>query len=257
MLSLQPPRHEAYLAEAARLREKYASQITILIGFEGEWIRAEDYSPLIQSLSKRADYFIGSLHHTLTIPIDYDRTMYLQAVRAAAKKKGFPAPPEGESSSEAEETLFETYFDEQYSLLETLRPKVIGHFDLIRLFSSLPSRRLDSWPGVWRRIERNLTLIKSYDGWLECNTSALRKGLEEPYPKREIAEVWARMGGKWTFSDDSHGIGQVATNYLRGLKYLEEVGVGEVWTFGRGDDGGLVERKVTIEEFRGSLKLGE
>ena len=183
--------------------------------------------------------------------------MYLQAVCAAAKHRGLPVPSEGESSDEAEEALFEIYFDEQFSLLSTMRPKVIGHFDLIRLFSSSPGRNLTSWPGVWRRIERNLALIKSYDGWLECNTSALRKGLEEPYPKREIAEAWTRMGGKWTFSDDSHGIGQVATNYLRGLKYLQAIGVGEVWTFGRGEDGKLVEKGVEIEEFRGSLRLGE
>jgi histidinol phosphatase-like PHP family hydrolase len=87
----------------------------------------------------------------------------------------------------------------------------------------------------------------------------LRKGLEEAYPKREIAEEWVRMGGRFTFGDDSHGIAQVGTNYARGLEYLEGMGVRELWTLERRvDERGaaeLVEKSVSIEVFRASLRL--
>lgn len=70
------------------------------------------------------------------------------------------------------------------------------------------------------------------------------------------------MGGKFTFSDDSHGVAQVGTNYLRGLDYLEGLGVKELWTLERvesaDDDDGkgeLQEKAVTIAEFRASLRL--
>jgi len=70
------------------------------------------------------------------------------------------------------------------------------------------------------------------------------------------------MGGKFTFSDDSHGIAQVATNYVRGLNYLEGLGVKEVWTLERPTHPGdgktkseLVEKSVSLEEFRESLRL--
>lgn len=70
------------------------------------------------------------------------------------------------------------------------------------------------------------------------------------------------MGGKFTFSDDSHGVAQVGTNYLRGLDYLEGLGVKELWTLERvesaDDDDGkgeLREKAVTIAEFRASLRL--
>jgi histidinol-phosphatase (PHP family) len=74
------------------------------------------------------------------------------------------------------------------------------------------------------------------------------------------------MGGKFTFSDDSHGIAQVATNYHRGLDYLESLGVQHVYTFGRGpqlqgEPGGiwtqlpLEEKAISVKEFRDSLKL--
>lgn len=47
------------------------------------------------------------------------------------------------------------------------------------------------------------------------------------------AQAWLALGGRFTLSDDSHGIAQVATNYGRALAYLESLGVTEVWTFER------------------------
>ncbi|KAJ4294875.1 hypothetical protein N0V88_005114 [Collariella sp. IMI 366227] len=111
-LSLLFPRHDTYLAEATRLQRKYSSQIHILIAFEGEWIRPA-YGPLIRTLAAHdaVDYFIGSLHHTLTIPIDFDQPTYSRAVSACGG---------------SEERLFEAYFDEQYQMLQELKPKVLN-----------------------------------------------------------------------------------------------------------------------------------
>ncbi|KXX78331.1 putative histidinol-phosphatase [Madurella mycetomatis] len=242
------PRHESYLAEAVRLRQKYSGQIDILIGFEGEWIRPAAYGPLVRSLAAHAavDYFVGSLHHTAGVPIDLDGATYARAVAAAGG---------------TEERLFARYFDEQHGMLAELRPRVVGHFDLVRLFSAEPRRDLTAWAAVWERVVRNLAVVRAYGGWLECNTSALRKGLPEPYPAADIAREWLRMGGRFTMSDDSHGIAQVATNYVRGLEYLEGLGVTEVWTLerkapaGEGEKGEVVEKSVTLDEFRASLRL--
>lgn len=171
------PRHESYLAEAQRLQTKYALQIHILIGFEGEWIRPS-CGALIRELCRPPciDYFLGSIHHTAGIGIDFDKAMYARAREAAGG---------------TEEKLFERYYDEQFEMLGDLEPRVVGHFDLVRLLSEEPGRELKGWMGggVWERVVRNLRFVARYGGWLECNTSALRKGLEEPYPGREIAEV--------------------------------------------------------------------
>ncbi|EHA52082.1 hypothetical protein MCOR27_005214 [Pyricularia oryzae] len=258
------PRHAAYMTEARRLQKKYADRITLLIGFEGEFIRSE-YGTLVRSLADgngdpsyfqngdsklvtdagKVDYFIGSLHHGAGgIPIDFDRATYLRSVEAAG--------PNGE------EDLFVHYYDQQFEMLQALRPPIVGHFDLIRLMSEEPGRNPSAWSPnrVWPLIKRNLAFVASYGGWLECNSSALRKGLAEPYPCRPIAEEWVRLGGKFTMSDDSHGIAQVATNYVRALDYLESLGVNEVWTYDRAKEGSeLVEKGVSFTEFRGSLRL--
>jgi len=169
------PRHLSFLAEALRLRSVYASKIHILIGFEGEWIR-DGFAELVTSLAAdaRVDFFIGSLHHTCGIPIDFDRDMYASARDAAGG---------------TERELWGRYYDEQVGMLRSLKPRVVGHFDLIRLLSENPERNVREWEEVWEKVVRNLEIVKEYGGWLECNTSALRKELGEPYPARGIAEV--------------------------------------------------------------------
>jgi histidinol-phosphatase (PHP family) len=109
-----------------------------------------------------------------TIPIDYDRRMYEQARELAGG---------------TDERLFEDYFDAQFDMLQQLQPLVVGHFDLIRLKSDDMEGSFTKWPGVWRKILRNLDLITSYGGMLELNSAALRKGMSEPYPKAEICKV--------------------------------------------------------------------
>jgi histidinol-phosphatase (PHP family) len=161
--------------EAHRLRDVYADKIQILIGFETEWIRHSTLHIIQGLLDKYAfDFFMGSVHHTHTIPIDFDRAMYEQA---------------RDKAGGTDERLFEDYFDSQFEMLQALRPPVVGHFDLIRLLSDHRDADFKGMIGVWNRIERNLEYIASYGGRLELNSSGLRKGLAEPYPCLAICQV--------------------------------------------------------------------
>ena len=94
-------------------------------------------------------------------------------------------------------------------MLLTLKPRVVGHFDLIRLMSDLPNQDLKELKGVWEKIVRNLKVIVEQGGLVEVNSSGLRKGLKEPYPRRGVCEEYLKLGGKLTLSDDSHGIKRV------------------------------------------------
>jgi len=165
----------AYYKEAIRLRGKYSSQINLPIGFESDWIRPSSLTLILNSLGRFPfDFFIGSVHHVHTIPIDYDDRFYKQA-RAA--------------SGGTDDNLFGDYFDSQLSMLRALKPPVVGHFDLIRLKSDDPERSFTQWPRVWEKILRNLDFVAGYGGILELNSASLRKGMSEPYPKAEICKV--------------------------------------------------------------------
>lgn len=191
---------------------------------ETEWIREPDSRERIARLQQQYqfDLFIGSVHHMHTVPIDFDKAMYAEARRRAGG---------------SDERLFEDYFDAQHSMLQALRPPIVGHFDLVRLLSDEPDRKLRQWDGVWRRIQRNLEFTAAYGGLLELNTAGLRKGLLEPYPTSEICEAFLGLGGRFTLSDDSHQVGHVGTNYARLAGFLERVGIREVFFLQAGEAG--------------------
>jgi histidinol-phosphatase (PHP family) len=170
---------DAFYPEALRLRAKYASQIRILIGFETEWIRSASLAIVQDLLSKyEFDFFMGSLHHVHTVPIDFDHEKYYRARDIAG---GLDAQ------------LFEDYYDSQYEMLQALRPPIVGHFDLIRLKSDDVEQNWTALPAVWAKMKRNLDFIAGYGGILELNTSAIRKGMREPYPKAEVCQVSTKL----------------------------------------------------------------
>ncbi|KAJ5675706.1 hypothetical protein N7462_008603 [Penicillium macrosclerotiorum] len=204
----------AYFAEALRLRAKYASQISIIIGFECDWIRPASADLITRSLARFPfEFFVGSVHHMHTVPIDYDRPMYERARELAGG---------------SDERLFEDYFDAQLEMLKQTRPPVVGHFDLIRLKSDDPERSFRTWPGVWQRVLRNLDFVAEYGGLVELNGAALRKGMSEPYPKAEICQEFVARGGRFCLSDDSHGVDQVSLNFHRVLEFLDVAGISTI-----------------------------
>lgn len=216
---------------AARdLQGRYSGKIELLVGMEIDWLR-RDSRAWVDALLRRypLDMFVGSVHHVHGVPIDYDHPSYhrllgLCAGRAAERAAG----------CSAEEVLFEDYFDAQFDMLVALRSPVVGHFDLIRLLAGAGDGSLERWSGVWEKIVRNLEFVRSYGGCLELNSAGLRKGLKEPYPRLEVCRYFDGLGGRFVFSDDSHGIGHVGHSYDGLLKHAELAGIKELAVFSRG-----------------------
>ncbi|KAK5132441.1 hypothetical protein LTR08_009052 [Meristemomyces frigidus] len=207
--------YDDFYHEGRRLQETYADRIQLFVGFESEWIRESSHT-LIKSLLDKypVDLFVGSVHHVHTVPIDYDTPLYHKARDIAGG---------------TDERIFEDYFTSQYEMLRALQPPVVGHFDLIRLKSDDPDLSFRRWPGVWEQVIRNLRFVAEYGGVLELNSSSLRKGMKETYPQVEICQEFLKLGGRFTLSDDSHGVDQVGLNYQTTLKCVERAGITELY----------------------------
>ena len=188
----QAANFDKFYASALRLQIEYEDRIDLLVGMEIDWIRASSKQWIELLLSNyRLDLFVGSVHHVHGIPIDFTPEMYSKALVVASSRRTDVALP-------TETILYMDYFDAQLEMLNALKPPVVGHFDLIRLLSSVPDGSLQANHDVWIRIKRNLKAISDYGGALELNSSALRKGLKEPYPKKEVCMV--RLSGSRTLA---------------------------------------------------------
>jgi histidinol-phosphatase (PHP family) len=201
-----------YMATCRELQKNYASQIEIFVGFETE--AYHNYEPFVRHLRREfePDYIVGSIHHVDDHPIDVTEQQYL----AAAEDLG------------GLDALYCAYFDQQYDLINKLKPAVVGHFDLIRLFDPEYQSRLQQ-SEILNRMRRNLKRIRDLNLILDFNVSALRKGASEPYPCRPIMLEARELGLRAVPGDDSHSIKTAGLNVGSGISRLQELGFDTRW----------------------------
>ena len=171
---------EDYIKESRRLQEKYKDKIQLLVGMETEYIR-EDSIDIIKMLEQKysLDYLVGSVHHVNGIPIDFSLELYKKA----------------ENTLGGTEEVICRYYDHQYEIMQGLKPEVIGHFDVIRLYTA----EFELTDLVWERVVRNINYAISYGALFEVSTAGVseRKG-KHPYPARRILQVRKSTHAVWT-----------------------------------------------------------
>jgi histidinol-phosphatase (PHP family) len=147
------------------------------------------------------------------IPIDMNPSEYARAVSACGNITN----------------LYAAYFDLQYKMIHTLKPSVVGHFDLIRIFDPDYAVRLKT-QAVWERICRNLEAVDRLGLILDLNVRSLLKGAHEPYPSRPILEKVREMGIPVCPGDDSHSVDTVGRHVTDGIRHLQSIGISTAWT---------------------------
>ncbi|KAI9569183.1 Polymerase/histidinol phosphatase-like protein [Boletus coccyginus] len=239
-----------FLDEAHRLKSAYASQITLLVGLETEFITntdSESLTTLLSEHSGRIEYIVGSIHHVNAIPIDFDRASFERALQSASVTD---VVAEMDATAQGHMDKFlATYFDAHYRLLERFRPEIIGHLDLCRLY--YPELRFSEFPNAWDKLKRNVKFAIGYGALFEVNAAALRKGWRTSYPGEDVAALILELGGRLALSDDSHGPHRVGENYPSMRDYLRQLGVKELWYLTRTSDGTTFERGLSATRVAG------
>jgi histidinol-phosphatase (PHP family) len=205
-------RFSRYMYECRRLQQKYSDRITIYAAMEIETYSGYDtFIPdLIQQF--RPDYLVGSVHFVDDMGFDYSEEQYNETALTVG---GIDA-------------MYQRYFDIQYDMINALRPAVVGHFDLIRIFDPNYKDRLHK-PEIARRITRNLQLIKQLDLIIDFNLRSLLKGADEPYITESILRQAKDLDITVVPGDDSHGVDNIHRNMARSISILENFGFSTDW----------------------------
>ncbi len=205
-------RFAEYIATGRALQQKYAPDIEIFVGFETE--TCTGYQPFVRDLVEefKPDYIVGSVHHVADGAIDVSLGMFEESVGAAG----------------GVDELYCAYFDQQYEMIHALRPTVVGHFDLIRMFDPDYPERLEQ-PKIRERVERNLHAIADLGLILDFNVRALSKGQTEPYVAPTILRKALELEIDVVPGDDSHGVKGVGLHSGEAVRILEEFGFDTNW----------------------------
>ncbi len=201
-----------YIKTARALKEKYQGKIQIYVGMETETVTGyKDHIPkLIEQF--KPDYLVGSVHHVNDICFDYSNKEYEKATLSCGSIEG----------------LYKAYFDLQYEMIMTIKPFVVGHIDLIRIFDPEFKQRL-LHPDLTRKIERNLALIKSLGLVLDFNQRPLARGEKEPYIAPSIMELAKKMDLRLVPGDDSHSAAQAGGHVDTAIALLKKHGFNTHW----------------------------
>ena len=205
-------RFKEYFKNLRYLKQKYETEIKIFVGMETETYKG--YVNHIKSLVStfQPDYIVGSVHHIDDICFDYSKEKYDKAASVCGSY----------------DAMYEKYFDLQYAMIKSLKPFVVGHFDLIRIFDPHYRSRL-SKPIIKEKIHRNLEAVKVNNLILDFNMRALRKGAPEPYLSSMILECAMDLKIPVIPGDDSHDLSTVGQYVEQGIGILNRMGFDTDW----------------------------
>lgn len=198
---------ESYLHKAFTLQEKYKNKINIVVGMETEYLN-NSYLEIITRKKNKVQFLVGSLHHVKEIPIDFSEELYLYA------------------ESQCEDLVLE-YLDRQFELINHLKPAIVGHFDLYKMYSRENSFYRQNHI---KKINRNIQAVVDYGGLFEINSRVWKRRFDaDGCPSEEIINIIKSFNGRFTISDDCHGPDDVGMHYGRLYEYLKKNDIRDIW----------------------------
>ncbi len=200
--------HPRYAEEISRLKERYASWITIKMG--AEFGMQQHTVTAYQKLFAKYpyDFIILSVHQINNQELwtqDYQR-----------------------GKRQAEYNL--GYYEEILSLVQHYTDySVLGHLDLISRYDKEGVYPFEKRKEILEEILK--TVIRDGKG-IEVNTSCYRYGLQDLTPSRQILELYRDLGGRiLTIGSDSHKRAHLGYQIPETMEMLKTMGFSQICTY--------------------------
>lgn len=202
--------HDRFLNEidldAFREAKERSSEVALRLGIEVDFVPGKEAEMEHFATALPYDYVIGSVHRVGGEEVDN------ASVKDVYEKW------------DAYE-LYEAYYENVREEALSGRFEVIGHPDLIKIFSTYPDR------DIIPMLEETADAIAESGVVVDVNSAGLRKPVGEIYPAREFLEMFYRRGVPIVLSSDAHAADEVGAGYEKSVKLVKDVGYTEVATF--------------------------
>ncbi|MBN1881447.1 MAG: histidinol-phosphatase [Deltaproteobacteria bacterium] len=191
-----------YVSSVARAKRAWEGRMTLLFGTEVDYLPAERPRIEAELSAYRFDYLIGSVHMIDTWGFDYNKSEW-----------------EGKDV----DAIYETYYDIMEEMVATRLFDIVGHLDLVKVFSPFHPPKRDHT----QRARILLRSIKKLDMTVEINTGALRKPVGELSPSPELIREAVELAIPLTVTSDAHRTDDIAYGFDGVYRMLRELGVRE------------------------------
>ncbi len=220
---------DAYARDAGKLSEEFSDRLVVLRGFETEAVPHESYAETMLGLREkyRFEFMAGSVHHVFDTTIDGPPDHFTKAIALAG----------------GIEKLAIQYYKDLATMIRSIKPEVVTHFDLIR--RNAPNSEAVETPAIREAALAALEVAGQHNCILDLNTAGIRKGLGCPYPRPWLIREALSRGIPFCFGDDSHGPAQVGKDVPVAREYLLANGVTTVTILTR-EHGKVVRKTVPL-----------
>ena len=208
----------AYRAAVTQLKRDYSDQIEIALGIEQDVFS--------DAPTDGYDYVIGAAHFVIkdgeSIPIDHS---------AAALGDGVNNFYHGDIYA-----LIENFYELVAQIPEKTGADIIAHFDLVKKFNA-GGAMFDENDPRYRDASITALLQAAKSGAIfEINTGgAYRGGNPEFYMSPTLLKELKSVGGRITFSSDSHDVRSLCYKFPEAKKLAKLCGFKTAWTWSGGE----------------------
>lgn len=205
-------KHEAYLKEVARCRERYGDKLIIRAAIEVS--EPHEYAEVAGAVLRKHDwdFVLGSLHWIQPSINTYDEIFMTYA---------------GDWRQS-----FRNYFMEMIALAREGDFDILSHIDYPARYNGhihAGAYDIQEYEDIIREVLRNI--IARGKG-IEINTSPWRKGLTDPNPPAVVIQWYREMGGEiLTLGSDSHAPKDVGAGIERAMGIAKDAGFTHIAIF--------------------------
>lgn len=206
-----------YCQEVRILKSKYSKLIQIYLGLEVDFIEnvISPASPIV--LFQQLDFTIGTVHFlwgkdgNKVYQLNTNTDTFLKAV-----KEGFHSNPA---------SLIRAYFAAIRRMVETSRPTIVGHFDLIKIHNNGYVVFDTDTEFYMAEVESTLQVIKANNTILELSTRDFYKGGTVDFsPSEKILKKALELNIPITVSTDAHTKNEIDSALANAYECLAELG---------------------------------
>lgn len=219
----------SYAAEINRLKEKYASKIKIMLGFEADYFESEKIGLALPDKNAYAefkpDFLIGSVHFINTPGGFYTVDNKPEAVKQALEKFYTDAKT-GRIDGKAAVC---DYFEAERAMLSKGNFDILGHPDLIRVRNGALNffDETESW--YKEQIAETAKAVAKSGVIVEINTGAItRKVMDDVYPSEAFIELLHSYKVPVCINSDAHTTEMLDGAYDRARAAAKKAGYKEL-----------------------------